>query len=200
MLCGCGPTACRCARSPRAWASGRLRDYLQRAARAGLVWPLPEALTDAALEAMLFQRAGGPTRWVLAQPDWPTIHRKLRRKDVTLALVWEEYRVAHPDGYSYSRFGAKILHLPARRLPRRVSRQALLAGLKELLRPAVVEALRDALAPAELRDAVLVGAHQQRDWPAAPAAKRHQPASPSGASEKANLDPDRTACASSSWI
>jgi transposase len=81
-----------------------LSDYLQRAAQAGLVWPLPEALTDAALEAMLFQRTGGPTRRVLAQPDWPTIHRELRRKDVTLALLWEEYRAAHPDGYSYSRF------------------------------------------------------------------------------------------------
>ena len=81
-----------------------LSDYLKRAARAGLVWPLPEALTDAALEAMLFQPVGGATRRVHAQPDWPTIHRELRRKDVTLALLWEEYRAAHPDGYGYSRF------------------------------------------------------------------------------------------------
>jgi AcrR family transcriptional regulator len=65
-----------------------LNDYLKRAARAGLVWPLPEALTDAALEAMLFQPMGGATRRVHAQPDWPTIHRELRRKDVTLALLW----------------------------------------------------------------------------------------------------------------
>ena len=81
-----------------------LSDYLKRAARAGLVWPLPEALTDAALEAMLFQPMGGVTRRVQAQPDWPMIHRELRRKDVTLALLWEEYRAAHPDGYGYSRF------------------------------------------------------------------------------------------------
>ena len=47
---------------------------------------------------------GGATRRVQAQPDWPTIHRELRRKDVTLALLWEEYRAAHPDGYGYSRF------------------------------------------------------------------------------------------------
>ena len=56
-------------------------EYLKRAARAGHVWPLPEALTDAALEAMLFQPMGGATRRVHAQPDWPTIHRELRRKD-----------------------------------------------------------------------------------------------------------------------
>jgi transposase len=81
-----------------------LSEYLRRAARAGLVWPLPEALADETLEAMLFQPMGGATRQVHAQPDWPAIHRELRRKDVTLALVWEEYRGGHPDGYSYSRF------------------------------------------------------------------------------------------------
>jgi transposase len=79
-------------------------EYLKRAARAGLVWPLPEALTDAALEGQLFRPVGGETRRVQAQPDWPMIHRELRRKDVTLALLWEEYRAAHPDGYGYSRF------------------------------------------------------------------------------------------------
>jgi transposase len=79
-------------------------EYLKRAARGGLAWPLPEALTDAALEAMLFRPVGGATRRGQAQPDWPTIHRELRRKDVTLALLWEEYRAAHPGGYGYSRF------------------------------------------------------------------------------------------------
>jgi len=79
-------------------------DYLKRAARAGLVWPLPETLTEAALDAMLFQLVGCATRRVEAQPDWPTIHRELRRKHVTLALLWEEYRAAQPEGYGYSRF------------------------------------------------------------------------------------------------
>jgi hypothetical protein len=37
-------------------------------------------------------------------PDWPAIHRELRRKGVTLQLVWEEYRAAHPDGYGRSWF------------------------------------------------------------------------------------------------
>jgi transposase len=38
------------------------------------------------------------------QPDWRTIHRELRRKGVTLQLLWEEHRAAHPNGYGYSRF------------------------------------------------------------------------------------------------
>jgi transposase len=38
------------------------------------------------------------------QPDWPTIHRELRRPGVTLQLLWEEHRGTHPDGYGYSRY------------------------------------------------------------------------------------------------
>ena len=78
-----------------------LSDYLKRAARAGLVWPLPEALTDAALEAMLFQPVGGATRRVHAPPDWPGVHRELGRKHMTLSLLWEEYRASYPDGYGH---------------------------------------------------------------------------------------------------
>jgi transposase len=43
-------------------------------------------------------------RDVRAQPDWPAIHHELRRPGVTLQLLWEEYRSAHPDGYGYSRY------------------------------------------------------------------------------------------------
>src|SRR5438309_8850116 len=44
------------------------------------------------------------------QPDWRTIHRELRRKGVTLQLLWEEHRAAHPNGYGYSRYvAAKIM-------------------------------------------------------------------------------------------
>jgi transposase len=31
-------------------------------------------------------------------------HRELRRPGVTLQLLWEEHRAAHPDGYGYSRY------------------------------------------------------------------------------------------------
>lgn len=79
-------------------------EYLRRAERAGLCWPLPEGVADSDLEARLFRPQGGETRRGLATPDWPTIHRELRRKSVTLSLLWEEYRAVHPDGYGYSRF------------------------------------------------------------------------------------------------
>jgi len=81
-------------------------DCLQRARATGVGWPLPEDLTDAALESRLY-----PASTVLAeikarrpQPDWPALHRELKCKGVTLQVVWEEHRAGHPDGYGYSRF------------------------------------------------------------------------------------------------
>ena len=37
-------------------------------------------------------------------PDWAKVHLELRRKGVTLMLVWHEYKQAFPDGYAYSQF------------------------------------------------------------------------------------------------
>ncbi len=79
-------------------------DYLKRIRLAGLTWPLPTDMTDAALEALLIHPSGGPNRLVEAQPHWPAIHRELRRPGVTLSRLWEEFRGAHPEGYGYSRF------------------------------------------------------------------------------------------------
>jgi transposase len=39
-----------------------------------------------------------------AEPEWPKIHRELKRRGVTLVLLWQEYQAEHPGGYSYSRF------------------------------------------------------------------------------------------------
>jgi len=78
-------------------------EHVRRAEQAGVSWPVPETLTDTALEALLFP-APAANAGILAPPDWPTIRRELRRSGVTLMLLWEEYRATHPDGYGYSRF------------------------------------------------------------------------------------------------
>src|SRR6516162_1318172 len=73
-------------------------DCLRRARRAGLSWPLPEGLSDEGLELRLYP----PTKAVKGsrqQPNWAEVHRELRRPGVTLQLLWEEHRAAHPDGY-----------------------------------------------------------------------------------------------------
>lgn len=83
-----------------------VREYLSRAERAGVGWPLPETMTAEALEAALFP----PPVVVLAAlrpvPDWRAVHRELKRKDchVTLRLLWLEWKEANPDGWRYSRF------------------------------------------------------------------------------------------------
>jgi transposase len=86
-------------------APSTVRLTLQRLATAGLVWPLPTELSDAVLEARLFSAVGskqGHRRH--SEPDWAEVHRELKRKHVTLQILWDEYIERCPDGYRYSRF------------------------------------------------------------------------------------------------
>lgn len=78
-------------------------EYLMRAKTAQLSWPLPEGLNDDALEALLFP-AVRPLVGARPMPDWARVHLELRRKHVTLMLLWEEHRELHPDGYAYTQF------------------------------------------------------------------------------------------------
>jgi len=79
-------------------------EYLQRAKAAGLSWPLPADLDEDALFLLLFPTPSHPSSKIIPCPDWSLIHTELRRKSVTLRLLWVEYREAHPDGYGYSQF------------------------------------------------------------------------------------------------
>ncbi|MCP4549306.1 MAG: IS21 family transposase [bacterium] len=81
-----------------------VREYLQRAIGAGLSWPLPEGLSDGELEALLFPPPVSADNAPRPLPDWKALHKELKRKGVTLFLLWEEYKAVHPEGYEYSRF------------------------------------------------------------------------------------------------
>lgn len=78
-------------------------EYVKRAEAAGLSWPLPPQWDDCALEARLF-----PSAAVYVDPrplpDYAAIHRELAHKGVTLMLLWEEHKSAHPTGLQYSQF------------------------------------------------------------------------------------------------
>ena len=70
----------------RSVGAGRstVQDYLARAAAAGLVWPLPAALTDEELEQLLFPSVGsksGARRYV--EPDWSALVREMKRPGLT---------------------------------------------------------------------------------------------------------------------
>ena len=90
-------------------APSTVRLTIHRFEAAGLTWPLPDDITDAVLEARLFASVGaGPGirrgHRRQAEPDWAAVHRELRRKHVTLSILWEEYIAGEPGGYRYSRF------------------------------------------------------------------------------------------------
>jgi len=85
-------------------SKGAVTNYVQRAVRAGLSAPLAPDLDEAALEALLFPNAA-PRVTSYARVDFATIHQELKRKGVTLQLLWEEYTAAHPGAaYRYSQF------------------------------------------------------------------------------------------------
>ncbi|HTP05629.1 MAG TPA: IS21 family transposase [Nitrospirota bacterium] len=103
-LCwGSGMSARQAARS---CGVGRatIKEYLDRAERAGLVWPLPDDLDDARLEHLLFPSSIPLSVEQRNMPPFDYLYHELKRKHVTLKLLWDEYRSHSPDGYQYSQF------------------------------------------------------------------------------------------------
>jgi transposase len=79
-------------------------DYVRRAAISGIGWPLPDEIDDAELERRLFPPADALSATTRTEPDWSHIHGELKRRGVTLALLWQEYRAEQPRGFAYSWF------------------------------------------------------------------------------------------------
>jgi transposase len=89
-LCGIGKTT--------------VQEYLSRAQAVGITWPVPDGITDVQLEKMLF-----PDKQISMVEKAPIpfqyIAQELRRPNVTMWLLWEEYKAENPDnGYQYSFF------------------------------------------------------------------------------------------------
>jgi transposase len=79
-------------------------EYLKRAEAVGISWPLPEELSEEQVERLLNieeEASGGPRK---PMPDWKEVQGELKKRHVTLRLLWIEYREAYPDGYGYSQF------------------------------------------------------------------------------------------------
>ena len=110
-------------------ARSTIQDNLKRAAAAGLQWPLPDNLTDDALEGRVFAGTGvGAGQRRRVEPDWAELARELKRPGVNLMILWEEYREIHPEGYGYSRFCELFREFEKRLTP--VMRQHHVAGDK----------------------------------------------------------------------
>lgn len=138
-------------------ARSTVAECLRRCAVAGLVWPLPEALSDTELETRVYPPRQSARRGQAA-PDWAALHGELRRPGVTLQLLWEEYAAVHPDGYRYSRF-CDLYRDWAGRLDR-VMRQEHRAGEKLFVDYAgqtvpIIDRATGAVRPAQIFVAVL---------------------------------------------
>jgi len=121
----CPRRGCLCEKSKRSYVYGLAGDWHQdqiarscsigqanrpsisgEAQQRRLTWPLPEELDEQRLDELLF-----PTRPLRAAPQFRPgidfahcIPGFKRISNLTLQLLWEEYRETHPDGYGYSRF------------------------------------------------------------------------------------------------
>jgi transposase len=82
-----------------------VHDYLDRSQQAELSWPLAADLDETSLEHRLY-----PTTLAYAaqekhqMPSMEYLYQEMKKKGVTLQLLWHEYKEANPDGYQYSRF------------------------------------------------------------------------------------------------
>src|ERR1700682_1889369 len=83
---------------------GVVAKYLGLAGAAGLDWEETADLDEAALERRLLGRSLVETAVVPA--DFAVVHIELRRKGVTLALLWQEYRATHAERrtWAYTQF------------------------------------------------------------------------------------------------
>jgi transposase len=78
--------------------------YLGLAAAAGLDWASVQGVDEATLERRLLVAPERPRDHV--QPDYGRLHQELRRKGVTLMLLWDEHRADYADRqtYGYTQF------------------------------------------------------------------------------------------------
>jgi transposase len=85
--------ACNCGKTTVA-------EVLGRAEKAGIMWPIE--LSDKQLMSMLYPplecKNSSP------EPDMEYVFREMKKKSVTLMLLWEEYKEKHPDGIMYTQF------------------------------------------------------------------------------------------------
>ena len=98
-----GLSHCAIARS-LSISKGVVAKYLGLASAAGLDWQTTADLDEATLERRLIGRTGAETRVVEA--DFARVHVELRRKGVTLMLLWQEYRAANEGRrtWAYTQF------------------------------------------------------------------------------------------------
>ncbi len=85
-----------------------VQDYIQRARQAGLNYTQIETMDDQCLNSMLKRplplRKTAKQNQPIPMPDCAYLHQELKKKGVTLQLLWEEYKAIYPEGYRRTQF------------------------------------------------------------------------------------------------
>lgn len=77
---------------------------LSSASQKDLNWSKIKDYDDDKLNNVLNHQKSSSISSDKPQPDWKYIHQELKKKNVTLHLLWEEYKAIHPDGYQPTQF------------------------------------------------------------------------------------------------
>ena len=85
--------SCNCGKST-------VDDVLKRAQNASISWPCD--LNDKELLSLIYPPAEARNKAI--EPDLNFVFNEMKRKNVTLMLLWEEYKRDNPDGLMYSQF------------------------------------------------------------------------------------------------
>ena len=85
--------ACNCGKTT-------VSEVIERAAEAKITWPI--ALCDKQLMSLLYPPVENKTS--PPEPEIEYIFCEMKKKSVTLMLLWEEYKEKHPDGIMYTQF------------------------------------------------------------------------------------------------
>jgi transposase len=79
-------------------------NYLKRIKESELPYSQIEEMDDEQLKKLLKTGSAERKGKFRPQPDWKQVHKELKRKGVTLQLLWEEYKQVHLDGYQKTQF------------------------------------------------------------------------------------------------
>jgi transposase len=85
-------------------SSSTVSKCLTRAKQCHLTWPLPDELDDEQLEKKLYPPVNRVPLSDKGEIDCVRIHQELKRKHMTLMLLWQEYKIQYPKGIHYSLF------------------------------------------------------------------------------------------------
>ena len=108
-------------------SSGVVNKYLALAKVAQIQWPISENLHESELRQLLRPHVDKISHY--HKPDYASIHQELKRKGVTLVLLWQEYEQTHgKKAYRYAQFCAKYREFVEKQKPS--MRQKHVAGEK----------------------------------------------------------------------